>query len=74
MFGQRFRLKATTIALAFAADGKKIAYQIPAGAELVVIDCIRVDPNDPSRTVTVEWESKTFTMFAVDLRERGDRI
>ena len=73
MFGQRFRLKAATIAVGFT-DGKKVAYQIPAGAEIVVIDSIRVDPNDPSRTVSVEWNSKPFTMFAVDLRERGDRI
>jgi hypothetical protein len=73
MFGQRFRLKAATIALGFT-DVKKTAFQIPAGAEIVVIDGIRVDPKDLTRTVSVEWESKTVTMFAVDLRERGYRI
>lgn len=73
MFGQRFRLKIATIATAIM-DGKEIAFRIPAGAEIVVIDRLRVDSQAQPRRVKVEWNSQIVTMFAVDIKERGEPV
>ena len=73
MFGQRFKLKTRTIAVSLEG-GKKIAVAVPVNAEIVVTDKLPVDHTDSNRQVTVEWAGKTVAMFAIDIRERGDRI
>ena len=42
MLGQRFRLNAPKIGLVFQ-EGRKVAVQIPAGAEILAIDSV-ADP------------------------------
>jgi hypothetical protein len=46
MIGQRFRLNAPKIGLVFQ-DGKEVAVEIPAGAEILAIDSVP-DPDGPS--------------------------
>ena len=70
MFGQRFRLNASKIGLVFEG-GKKVAVQIPAGAEILAIDSVPDPVVDPQQQVHVTWEGRTITMFAVDLRDGG---
>ena len=65
MFSKRFRLNTATIA-ASLEDGKEQVLYIPAGAEIVVTGSL--DDDGPiNREVSVEWEGKTLTMFAVDI-------
>ena len=73
MFGQRFRLNVSKIGLVFQ-DGKKVAVQIPAGAEILAIDSVPDPVVYPQQEVHVKWEDKTITMFAVDLREGAEPI
>jgi hypothetical protein len=73
MIGQRFRLNAPKIGLVFQ-DGKKVAVQIPAGAEIFAIDSVRDPAVYPQQEVHVKWEGKTITMFAADIREGGEPI
>ena len=73
MLGQRFKLKTTTIAVSLEG-GKKIAVQIPVDAVIVVTDKAPVDAAERNRQVTVEWDGKTFTMFAIDIWQRGIRV
>jgi hypothetical protein len=73
MFGQRFKLKTRTIAVSLEG-GKKIAVAVPMDAEIVVTDKVPVDHTDRNRQVTVEWAGKIVTMFAVDIRDRGERV
>ena len=73
MSGQRFRLKIATIATA-VTGGKATAFRIPAGAEIVVIEKIRVDSQDRSRQVKVEWNDQTVTMFAVDIEDHAEPV
>jgi hypothetical protein len=73
MIGQRFRLNAPRIGIVFQ-DGKKVAVQIPAGAEIVAIDSVPDPVVDRQQQVQVSWEGKTITMFAVDVRENAEPI
>ena len=73
MLGQRFRINAPTIATVFQ-DCKKVAVQIPAGAEILAIDSVPDPVVDRNQQVNAKWEGRTVTMFAVDIRERGERI
>ena len=73
MLGQRFRLNTSKIGLVIE-DGKKVAVQIPAGAELLAIDSVPDPVVDRQQQVQVKWESKTISMFAVDLREYAEPI
>jgi hypothetical protein len=73
MLGQRFRLNTSKIGLVIE-DGKKVAVQIPAGAELLAIDSVPDPVVDRQQQVQVKWEGKTITMFAVDLREDAEPI
>jgi hypothetical protein len=73
MFGQRFRLKADAIATTDGPD-KRIAVQVPAGAQIVVLDHIQTSvPLDSSFQVNVEWNGKVVSMFLVDIHEKGER-
>ena len=47
MFGQRFLIKADTIATA-SEDGNKTAFHIPAGAEIIVIGGLGVEQLTPA--------------------------
>ena len=73
MPGQRFRLTIATIATA-VTDGKATAFRIPAGAEIVVIEKLRVDSQDRSQQVKVEWNDQIVTMFAVDVEDHGEPV
>ena len=70
MSGQHFRLKADTTAFAFQ-EGKMLAVQIPAGAEVLAIDIVPLRVVDRSLQVYAYWEGTIVTMSAADLRERG---
>jgi hypothetical protein len=74
MFGQRFRLKTAAIATAEGPE-KRVAVQIPAGAQILVLDDIEPGaPPDASRLVNVEWEGNVVSMFVVDIHEKGERM
>ena len=73
MLGQRFRLNAPKIGIVFQ-DGRKVAVQIPAGAEILAIDSVPDPVVDRQQQVHVTWEGKTITMFAVDIRENAEPI
>jgi hypothetical protein len=73
MLGQRFRLNAPKIGLVFQG-GRKVAVQIPAGAEIVAIDSVPDPVVDRQQQVHVKWAGKTITMFAVDIREDAEPI
>jgi hypothetical protein len=73
MLGQRFRINAPTIATAFQ-DGKKVAVQTPAGAEILAIDSVPDPVVDRNQQVYTKWEGRTVTMFAVEVRDRGEPI
>jgi len=70
---QRLRLKTPTIARS-VREGKQDAFLVPAGAEIEVLDNLDVDFHVPTRFVKVEWNSQTIEMFAIDIRERGERV
>jgi hypothetical protein len=55
-------------------DGKEIAFRIPADAEIVLIERLRVDSQDRTRRVKVEWNSQVVTIFVVDLKSVVSRF
>jgi hypothetical protein len=74
MVGQRFRLKSATIAVNRAPERDEILH-VPEGAEILVLDraCPEVaDP--PNQQVFVEWNGRIYSMFVVDIQERGELI
>jgi hypothetical protein len=73
MLERRFRLRTDTIAIV-VQDGKKVAFRIPAGAEILLIDRIPDPLVDPTQVVNATWEGKMLTLFAADIRDRGERI
>ena len=74
MLGKRFRLKVPTIALK-QSTGKPEMTHLPQGAEILVIDRVPMLPtDDPNRQLEVECNGDVFSMFLVDLRERGELI
>jgi hypothetical protein len=73
MNGQRFRLTVPKIGLVFQ-DDRKVAVQIPAGAEILVIDSVPDPVVDRQQQMNVAWAGKTITMFAVDIRDSAEPI
>ena len=73
MLGQRFRLNASKLGIVIQ-DGRKVAVQIPVGAEIVAIDSVPDHVVDRQQQVQVTWEGRTITMFAVDLRDGAEPI
>jgi hypothetical protein len=68
----RFRLKQQTIATVMQ-DGKRIAVRIPEGAVVLVVDLVpECQSGDRCQQVNVQWKGETYTMFLVDLQERGE--
>jgi len=47
--------------------------EIPANEEIVVLTPLD-ESQLPNRQVRVEWMGQEFKMFAVDVRDRGERI
>ena len=68
MRGRRYRFKTATLAI-MPHDGQKILITIPTGGEIEVYD-----PLDGDRLLDVEWEGTLVMMFAIDIRERAERI
>jgi len=68
---RRYRLKASTIAVV-VEDGKEALVHIPAGAEILALDNLAIDPMDCNRQVSIEWNHQRFKMFVVDVQERGE--
>ena len=66
--GRRFVLNQSTIALNIV-DGKDRAIRIPAGATIKVVSDLKTN-----NMVDVSWEGKTFTVFAVDVKNRGAAV
>ena len=56
MSSQRLRLKIATIALA-SENGRKLALQIPPGAEIVVPAGVLAGPFSGNQQIDVEWDS-----------------
>jgi hypothetical protein len=74
MLGQRFRLKTAVIAVTDGPE-KRLAVQIPTGAQIVVLDDIQSHAAlDNNHQVNVEWDGKIVSMFLVDIHEKGERI
>jgi hypothetical protein len=72
---QSFRLKKETIATTVGSDGMGTAIQIPAGAEITVVDNFpKNNTNDPRATINVFWRGEILAMFLIDLQERGEPL
>jgi hypothetical protein len=69
MLGQRYRLRATALAI-LDPDGQRLLLTIPQGAVVRVV----AGPLDGGRFVDVEWEGKTVIMFTKDIREHGELV
>jgi hypothetical protein len=69
---QRFRLKVQMMAV----SEKHAIVDIPAGAEVVLLDSIEVSTPTPelNRQVNIQWHGQTLKLFAVDLFERAERL
>ena len=72
MLGQWFRLKTATIATTAGLE-KRVAVQLPAGAEFIVLDSVQPDAAHDGQ-VNVEWDGERISMFLVDIREKGEPI
>ena len=74
MFGRRSRLREATIALKYDA-GKPTLTRLPQGSEVLVIDHVAVTSTDPpNRHSKVQCNGGVFSIFLVDIRERGELI
>ena len=74
MLGQRLRLMTATIAVMNEPE-KQTAVQLPAGAEIVILEQIRLNtPLNSRQQVDVEWNGKVVSMFLVDIHEKGERL
>ena len=59
--------------LIVSEDGKSTLVEIPAGAQLIVQETLWAGA-DHTRKIEVHWQGQTVTVFAIDLRERGEQI
>lgn len=71
-FRARFRLKTPTNAVS-NGNGKDEMLQVPANEEIIVLTPLD-ESQLPNRQVKVEWMGQKLKMFAVDVRDRGERI
>jgi hypothetical protein len=56
-------------------DGKRIAVRIPEGATVLAIDSVpEHQSEDHGQQISVQWKGKSYTLFLVDLQERGEPI
>jgi hypothetical protein len=69
LFGKSFRLNKSVLSLE-TVDGKQFAEIVPSGAVIHVTEVAGAD----DRMINVQWLERRFTMFAVDVQERGEEI
>jgi hypothetical protein len=68
--GPRYRLKVQTLAV----SENRTIIDLPAGAEVVALEPIAVEPSEEkNKLVVIEWQGRKLKMFAVDLVNRGER-
>jgi len=64
-----------TVAVQHSEDGTQTATYLPEGAGVVVTDHVKVTSADePNRQINVECNGSAYSLFLVDLRERGELI
>jgi len=68
--GKRFRLSTSTLGI-LSENGERIAVQILKDA---VVEVTSGPRPDDERMVDVVWKGKTLTMFAQDIRDRGEEL
>ena len=68
--GGFLRLNAPTLGI-LSGDGERIAVQLPKDA---IVEVASGPRPDDQRMVDVVWEGKTLTMFAQDIRDRGEEL
>ena len=68
--GKRFRLSTSTLGI-LSENGERIAVQILKDA---VVEVTSGPRPDDERMVDVVWKGKTLTMFAQDIRDRGEEV
>ncbi len=69
MIGKRYRLKSPTLAI-LVLDGQNLPVTVPMGSVVQV----KNGPLDGDRLVDVLWDSRTVSMFTIDLRQRGEEL
>ena len=69
MPGQRYRLKAPTLAITRQNDLHS-PVMVPMGG----IVHVTADALDENRLVDVEWKGKALKMFTLDIYERGELV
>jgi hypothetical protein len=69
MIGKRYRLKSPSLAI-LELDGQNLPVTVPMGSVVQV----KNGPLDGDRLVDVLWDSRTVSMFTIDLRERGEEL
>lgn len=70
---QRFRVKTATIATTRMGD-RMVAVHLPARAEITLIDELPMSSPRGYEQVSVEWDSRRYQMFVVDLLEKCERV
>lgn len=68
--GRSYRLLTPTLGIT-EMDGKRQAFTIPAGAILKIVSG---PTSERDRMVDVLWEGNIYTLFVVDVRDRGEEI
>ena len=68
--GKRFLLKRDTLSVE-VQNGHRTAVFVPAGA---LVQVLSEPTGDPEALVSVRWETRTVSMFAVDVDMRGTEI
>ena len=68
--GQVYRLSSATLGILSIDNFQRIPVTVPTNALVTVLDG---DING-NRFVDCEWEGKTLTMFAIDVRVRGEIV
>ncbi len=68
--GKRFRLSASTLGI-LSENGERIAVKVLKDA---IVEVTSGPRPDDQRMVDVVWEGKTLTMFAQDIRDRGEEV
>lgn len=69
----RLRLKTRMIAV-IVGESQEAAIDIPAGAEILVLDPMDASRSQTTKEVKIEWGGKTLRAFAIDLQKRAERI
>jgi hypothetical protein len=68
-----FRLSRETTGI-LAEEGAKQVFHIPAGAEILVLGEVAAADGPPNRQVVAHWNGKAVSLFACDVRDRGELV